>query len=115
MRFRWFVLGLALLAAGRARASDLCPVWIGVGPKGALYELSPRGLPAKATDLNALRVRLQDGCTRDRLTPSRVTSVTVRVAPHAMRGNTATLWAMLAANGWPKSRVVQEAWSGAPR
>jgi hypothetical protein len=94
--------------------ADRCPVWIGIAPKGALYELSPRGLAPVKTDLTALRSRLANGCQAERLSPSRVTSVTVKVAPHTMRGNTSTVFALLAQQGWPRTRVHQMVWSNPP-
>lgn len=119
MTIRSLALLMVLLAtpfALRAQTpTDVCPLWIGVGPHGTLYELSPRGLPPVKTDLSRLRDHLMNGCQASRLSPSRVTSVTVKIAPHSLRGTTSTVFNLLAQQGWPRSRVLQAPWSGAPR
>jgi hypothetical protein len=83
-------------------SGDVCPVKIEVVKSGKFYTNRFNG--HYKTSANFLERDLRGGCYND-ANPSKVTSVTLRIAPGAPPQAVNWLYQLLERNGWPKSKL----------
>ena len=108
-----FAVALFVSPFSARAAIDACPLVIGVAANGDLYDLNVRNMPAVRRSPKMLEGSLHGGCYNDS-NPSKVTSVTLELAPDAPTAKVDLVYAILQRSGWSKDKVTSLVWTNAP-
>jgi hypothetical protein len=98
-----------LLAIGLS--TNVCPIKIGIARDGAVFSTRMQGW--YGTSQTTLAVVLRTGCYND-ANPSKITSVTLEIAPHAPEQRIEQVYAILEKAGWSKNRIHVDPWTNDP-
>lgn len=101
---------VALLAIGLS--TNACPMKIGIDRSGVVFSTRMQGW--YKTSGRTLATVMRTGCYND-ANPSKVTSVSLEIAPNAPKEPIERVYSILDKAGWPKDRVKVETWTNDPK
>jgi hypothetical protein len=109
LAFGFAVWTIAAVGQTSSATYGPCSVRIAVATDGGFYDILHNGVYKRSP--RTLEQELRGGCYND-ANPSRVTSVVLEIADGAPPARTESLYKLLERNGWTRSKVLVEPWSG---